>query len=153
MFWVSTHEHFMAFSRRKKCILLASLNVILSSIPVLVQMQSIILLQLYLQHKQQVVFLHILAIEENATENTETELNVYGIISHRWSYVGRLRKKSLQPGTEKLRMLILIFHPAVLKTCGMGLSERFIAFTEIIIFVQFTLIVPNTLLRWSLIPN
>ena len=67
VFLVSTYQNITALSRRKKGLLLTSLNIMLSSVAVLLQMQSILLLQLYMQHKQQAAFLHSLVIEANAT--------------------------------------------------------------------------------------
>ena len=63
----------------------------LSSAAVLLQLQSILLLQLYLQHKQQAAFLHNLVTEGNATLKRQRQLRLRTLRRkrQRWVNPGR----------------------------------------------------------------
>ena len=98
VFLVSTYQNIMALSRRKKGPLLTSLNIMLSSVAVLLQIQSILLLQLYMQHKdkQQAAFLRMHSYDQSPLVIRRED-----------------RKMPFRPGTEKNQVFTWIFDPGM----------------------------------------
>ena len=81
----------MALGRRKLVLLLASLNVLVSSAALLPQIYSVLQMQLYMQQQQQAAFLYNLVMETNATSRRHRQfrLRAWRRKRQRWVNPGR----------------------------------------------------------------